>query len=139
MSAPVTVRGRITRDPELSFSKDGNAIARFTVVSARRYKDSTSGEWTDKDTSFWDVSAFGPLAENTCETCVKGTPVIVTGTVFQEKWETKEGEKRTSWKVRADDVAVSCRYNKVTVHENGADTAPPRQDRKTQFTDEPPF
>lgn len=135
MSAPVTVRGRLTRDPELTFAKTGNAIAKFSVVSSRRVKDQASGEWTDADTSFWDVVAFGEFAENICESLEKGTSVIVTGQMKQESWE-KDGQKHYGWKLVADDVAASCRWAKVQATKNGSRSP---SAAKPAFDEEPPF
>lgn len=117
MSAKVSIEGNVTRDPELKFTQQGKAIAKFGVVTSRRVKDQNSGEWSDADTSFWDVSAFGEMAENICESVSKGTRVIVTGIMRQESWE-KEGEKKYAWKVIADDVAVSCKFAKVEATRN---------------------
>jgi single-strand DNA-binding protein len=91
MSTPVTLTGRLTADPEMRFSATGTPVARFIVVTSRRVKDKTSGEWSDADTSFCDVVAFGQLAENVAESLDKGTAVIVTGRAAQEEWETKDG------------------------------------------------
>lgn len=54
--------------------------------------------------------AFGQLAENAVESLVKGTAVLVTGRAAQEEWETKDGQKRRSIKVTADEVAPSLRF-----------------------------
>jgi single-strand DNA-binding protein len=73
-------------------------------------KDQQSGDWSDADTTFWDVVAFGQLGENVAESLVKGSAVLVTGRAAQEEWTTKEGEKRRSMKVVADEVAPSLRF-----------------------------
>jgi len=91
----------------LRYSAKGSPVARFTVVTSRRVKDQQTGEWSDADTSFWDVVAFSQLAENICESLAKGTAVLVTGRAAQEEWETKDGQKRRSIKVTADEVAPS--------------------------------
>ena len=122
MSAQVTVKGRLTADPELTFTSGGKAVAKFSVVSARRVKDNQTGEWSDADTSFWNAVAFGDFAENICESLEKGTSVIVTGTMKQEIYE-KEGQKVYAWKLMADDVAASCKWAKVQATRN-----PPRSD-----------
>lgn len=114
MSSKVTVSGRLTRDPELRFTNGGKAVAQFSVVTARKYKN-PSGQWEEADTSFWDITAFGDMAENICETVSKGSPVIVTGAMRQETWQDKEGKDRRAWRVLADDVAVSIRWQKLDV------------------------
>jgi single-strand DNA-binding protein len=111
MSTPVTLNGRLTSDPELKFAKSGSAIARFSVVTSRRVMDKATNEWKDEDTSFWNCTAFGALAENVCESLTKGVAVIVTGRAAQESWEDKQtGAKRTAVKVIADEVAPSLRW-----------------------------
>jgi len=107
---PVTLTGRLTAGPELRFSASGSPVARFSVVTSRRVRDKTSGEWSDTDTSFWDVVAFGQLAENVAESLEKGTAVIVTGRAAQEEWEAKDGQKRRSIKVTVEEVAPSLRW-----------------------------
>lgn len=134
MSAPVTVKGRLTRDPELAFTGEGKPVARFSVVTSRRVKNRVTDEWEDADTSFWDVTAFGPLAENVCESLEKGSSVIVTGNMHQREYE-KDGEKRRAWSILADDVAASCRFRKVTISADGTRAAGAGR----PADDEPPF
>ncbi len=110
MSTTVTLTGRLTRDPELKYSANGKPVARFSVVTSRRVKDQQTGEWRDDSVSFWDCVAFGQQAENVAESLVKGTAVIVTGRAAQQTWETREGEKRRSIEVVADEVAPSLRW-----------------------------
>jgi len=115
VSVPVTLAGRLTKDPELRYSSRGNPVTRFSVVTSRRVKDRETGEWSDADTTFWDCVAFGQLAENCAESLVKGTAVVVTGTAAQEEWETKDGVKRRSMKVTVEDAAPSLRWVTVKV------------------------
>jgi single-strand DNA-binding protein len=110
MSTPVTLTGRLTADPEMRYSAKGSPVAKFSVVTSRRVRDDKSGEWSDADTSFWDCVAFGQLAEHVAESLAKGTAVLVVGRAAQRTWETKEGEKRRSIEVTADEVAASLRF-----------------------------
>lgn len=141
MSTPVTLRGRLTRDPEMRFSASGKPVTQFSVVTSRRYKDETTGEWKDRDTTFWECVAFGTLAENIAESVLKGTAVIVTGNAYQEEWEDKSGNKRKSVKVTADDVAPSLRTAaaKIAKAERQAAPAAAKAAREDQWSDEPPF
>lgn len=111
MSTPVTLTGRIGQDPELKFGNNGKAIARFSVVTSRRVLDKATNEWSDADVTWWNCTAFGPLAENLAESLEKGCAVIVTGRAHNESWNDKNtGEKRTAMKVIADEVAPSLRF-----------------------------
>jgi single-strand DNA-binding protein len=152
MSTPVSLTGRLVADPELRFSAKGSPVARFTVVTSRRVKDQQSGEWSDADTSFWDCVAFGQLAENIAESVGKGTSVLVAGRAAQRTWETKEGEKRRSVEVTADEVAPSLRFATCKVVKverskpaggNGgrgqAEPDPWASEPSGGYSDEPPF
>jgi single-strand DNA-binding protein len=121
MSTQVTLRGRLTRDPELRYSAAGKPVVKFAVVTSRNFKDQ-DGAWQEKDTTFWDVVAFGQLAEGCAESLEKGTAVIVQGNAAQEEWTTREGEKRRSMKVTADDVAASLRWASAKVAKSDRST-----------------
>lgn len=123
MSTPVTLTGRLVADPELRFGNNGDAICNFRVVTSRRYKDA-AGEWQDKDTSFWSVTAWRQLGENVAESLSKGDAVLVVGDMRAREWETKEGEKRTVFEVEAKAVGpdlarATAKVSKVT-REGGA-------------------
>ncbi len=142
MSTPVTLRGRLTRDPEMRYSAAGKPVVKFAVVTSRRVKDQQTGEWSDSDVTFWDCVAFGQLAENCAESLEKGTAVIVQGNAAQEEWTTKDGEKRRSMKVVVDEVGPSLRFQsakvaKVARSEGGQQQAP--REENPWANDEPSF
>ena len=142
MSTPVTLRGRLTRDPEMRYSNAGKPVVKFAVVTSRRFKNEQSGEWEDRDTTFWDCVAFGQLAENVAESLEKGTAVVVQGNASQEEWTTKEGEKRKSMKVAAEDIAPSLRFHSAKIaraarSEGDTQAAPASED--PWANDRPPF
>jgi single-strand DNA-binding protein len=149
MSTPVNLAGRMVAEPELRFSAKGQPVVKFTVVTSRRVRDSQTGEWSDADASFRDCVAFGQLAENPAESLGKGTAVIVTGRAAQEEWETKDGQKRRSIKVTAEEVAPSlrfatCKVSKVARSKpagNGsqAERDPWASEPAAGYSDEPPF
>ena len=115
MSTQVTLRGRLTRDPELRYGASGTAVVKFAVVTSRRVKDKQTGEYADADTTFWDCVAFGQLAEGCAESLEKGTAVVLQGNAAQEEWTTKDGDKRRSMKVVCEDVAPSLRFASAKV------------------------
>jgi single-strand DNA-binding protein len=149
VSTTVNLTGRLTADPELRYSANGKPVARFTVVTSRRVRDAQSGEWSDADTTFWDCVAFGQLAENAAESLTKGTAVIVTGRAAQEEWETKDGQKRRSIKVTAEEVAPSLRFASAKITKvarskpaagNGRAVADPwASEGPGGYSSEPPF
>lgn len=145
MSIPVTIVGRIGQDPELKIGNSGKSIVRFSVVTSRRVLDKTTNEWSDQDTTWWNCTAFGDLADNVAESLDKGCAVIVTGRAASESWNDKNtGEKRTAMKVIADEVAPSLRFatakvakaNRTGVQGNNGGGWP-QQDTNTGWGDTP--
>jgi single-strand DNA-binding protein len=135
MSAPVTLRGRIAREPEMRTTNSGDTIAHFTVVTEDRVKNNDSGEWESKNSSFWDVTFFGRIANNALETFEKGDRVIVVGKSFQEKWE-KDGETRYSWKVKGFDIGPSLEWAAASLARDNSGS----QSRQPSFASSaPPF
>lgn len=98
----ITVYGHVGRDPELKFTPQGLAICTFSLPSDDRKKDK-NGEWVTV-TTWFRVTAFGKTAENSNKYLKKGKLVMVHGKVRMEEYTDKEGNKRTSLEVTADDV-----------------------------------
>jgi single-strand DNA-binding protein len=99
----------LTREPELRFTTGGQAAATFGIAVNRTWTDRQSQEHRES-TSFFDVVAWGTLAENAATSLAKGTRVVVTGRLDHRSWETAEGDKRSKVEVTADDVAPSLRW-----------------------------
>lgn len=113
MTAQVNIVGNATRDPELIFSTQGTAVAKFGVAVNRREKK--NGEWVDGTPSFFNVVCFNDMAENVAASITKGTRVVVIGRLQQDNWENNEGEKRTSIEVIADEIAPSLRWARAEI------------------------
>jgi len=114
----VTIVGNLTDDPELRYTPNGAAVAKFRVAVNRRYKDQ-SGEWKDGDTSYFTVNAWRTLAENVAESLTRGANVIVVGRLQQRSWETQDGEKRTVIEIEADEIGPSLRWATAKVERQG--------------------
>src|SRR5690625_1773607 len=95
----VTVVGNLTADPELRFTNSGVALASFTVASTPRSFDRQSGEWRDGEALFLRCTVWREYAENVASSLTKGARVIVQGHLTQRSFETKDGEKRTSYEL----------------------------------------
>lgn len=114
MDNVTTVVGNVTREPELRFTPQGNAVATFGIAVNRRWKDRASQE--DKEsTSFFDVDCWGDLAEHVSGSMLKGTRAIVVGRLEQSTWETEEGQKRSKVKIVADEIGPSLRWTDVEI------------------------
>jgi single-strand DNA-binding protein len=144
----LTITGNLVDDPELRFTPSGQPVAKFRIASTPRYFDKATNAWKDGDTLFLTVNVWRQVAENVAESMTRGTRAIVTGRLRQRTWETKEGEKRTSYEIEADEVAVSLRnatakVSKVTRASAGnsgqGQGDPWAGESASGYTEEPPF
>ena len=115
MSASAVLVGNVTREPELRFTPNGAANVSFGIACNRRWQ--ANGEWQEA-TSFFNVVAWGTLAENVAACIAKGSRVTVSGRLEQRSWETPEGEKRSAVEVVADEVSPSLRFATVIIARN---------------------
>lgn len=111
----ITLVGNLTSDPELRFTPSGAAVANFTVASPPRTFDKQSNEWRDGEALFLQCSVWRQAAENAAESLQKGMRVIVTGNLKAESYETREGQKRTVFKIDVQEVGPSLKYASAKV------------------------
>jgi single-strand DNA-binding protein len=110
-----TITGNLTRDPEIRYTRDGQATTSLGVAVNRRWQNRESNEW-EETTSFFDVVCWRELAENTALSLTKGTRVVVTGRLEQRSWETEEGDRRFKVEIVADEIGASLRFATADVH-----------------------
>jgi single-strand DNA-binding protein len=99
----VILTGNLTADPELSTLPSGTSVCRLRLAVNRRYKDSSSGEWTEKP-NYFDIKVWGAQGENCANYLSKGRPVAVDGRLEWSEWEGQDGSKRSKVEVVADTV-----------------------------------
>ncbi|WP_193312897.1 single-stranded DNA-binding protein [Georgenia subflava] len=99
----VTVRGFVGSEPVRHVVPSGKTFARFRVASTSRIRDSATGEFRDGDTVWFTVKAWKELAENILASLHKGTPVVLSGTLVSETWQSEQGE-RSSNVVKVDAI-----------------------------------
>ncbi len=99
----VLIIGNLTRDPELRYTPNGQAVAGFTVAVNRRYKNNMTGETVEK-TDFIPVEVWRKQAESCKQYLAKGSSVYVEGRLQTDSWETEDGSKRSKLKVVAQRV-----------------------------------
>lgn len=92
--------GNLTRDPDYSETSSGVAVCRFAIAVNRRYM-TANGE---RETDFFNVTAWRGLAETVAKYCKKGQKVAVIGTIQIRQYEANDGSTRTSVEVVADEV-----------------------------------
>ena len=111
-AATVTLAGRLTKDPDLRTTHSGVSVCSFGVAVNRSHR--RDGEWV-KETDFFDVEAWGQLAENVSKSTEKGTRVMIEGELRHQVWHNKEGQKQSRIVIRANDVAASMMWAQVEV------------------------
>lgn len=96
----VILIGNICKDPELSETNSGVAVCRFSIAVNRRRASAEAEQQTD----FFNVTAWRGLAEAVARYCKKGNKIAVTGQIQIRTYEDREGAKRTSIDVVAEEV-----------------------------------
>ena len=97
----IVLMGRLTRDPELRRTSTGVAVATFSLAVERDFGNSSTGE---KETDFIDIVAWRNTAEFVSKYFSKGRMAVVSGRLQIRPWTDKEGNKRRSAEVIADNV-----------------------------------
>lgn len=113
----ITVMGRLTRDPEMRRTGSGISVANFTLAVDRDFADKQSGQ---KETDFVDCVAWRQTADFVGKYFRKGNMMAVSGRLQSRKWTDKDGNKRTSWEVQADNVYFAESKNSAQSQSGGA-------------------
>lgn len=97
----IIVMGRLTRDPELRRTQAGVPVASFSLACDRDFKDKATGERT---TDFIDVVAWRSTGEFASKYLTKGRMAVVSGRLQMRDWTDKEGSKRRSAEIVAENI-----------------------------------
>jgi len=97
----IIIMGRLTRDPELRHTPNGIAVASFSLAVDRGFAPKDGGE---RQTDFIDVVAWRNTAEFVSKYFVKGQMAAVTGRLQIRDWTDKDGNKRRSAEVVAENI-----------------------------------
>lgn len=129
----VILMGRLTADPDYRTTHSSTAMARFTLAVERDY---SQGE--EKQTDFLDVTAWRSTADFVSKYFHKGQLVAVQGRVQVSSYTDKDGNKRRSWDIVADQVyfAESKRESDAQSHYN-RQTPPSPQPQQPPYQPQP--
>ena len=97
----ITIMGRLTRDPELRRTGSGVAVASFSLAVDRDFGKNENGE---RETDFIDCVAWRQTGEFVSKYFTKGRMAVVSGRLQIRSWTDKDGNKRRSAEVVADNV-----------------------------------
>jgi len=98
----VVLVGHLTRDAEIRYFNNGNAIVKFSIAQNRRKK---VGETWQDEAMFFDVSYGGKGAESVHKYLTKGKQVAIQGELRQDRWE-QEGQARSKVLIAAYELQL---------------------------------
>ena len=96
----VALMGRLVADPELRHTPQGTAVTTFTIAVDRSFAKAG----TERQTDFIDIVAWRQTGEFVSKYFTKGRMAVVTGRLQIRDWQDKDGNKRRSAEVVADNV-----------------------------------
>ena len=113
------VMGRLTKEPEISYTSKQTMMAKFTLAVPRDY----AREGEEKQTDFFNIIAFANTAEFISKYFNKGQRVVIVGRVENNKYEDENGEVKYSSQVVANEVYFAdSKKNDETKVENSENT-----------------
>jgi len=122
----VILIGHLGRDPELTYTPSGLAVARFSLATSERRK-TAEGEWADH-TEWHRIVVFGKTAENAGQYLTKGRQIYVEGRLQTRNWE-KEGVQHYTTEVIGNNIQFLGKRD---------DYAPPRPAGESQYQPQSP-
>ena len=109
----LSIIGQVGRDPELKYSQDGSPRCRFSVAVTERRNQHDSTQW-------FNVVAFGRLAETCNQYVRKGMAILVAGPVKLNEYTGRDGQHRASLDVVARDVQFLSRVDDSQQHSDNS-------------------
>lgn len=119
----VLLVGNLTRDPEVRYIPSGTAVAELGLAVSEKFKNREGQEV--ESTVFVDVVVWARQAETCGEYLSKGSPVLIEGRLQLDQWESKEGEKRSKIRVRAERVQFLGSPRRGAEYQDGSESLPP--------------
>lgn len=96
--------GNLGKDPEIKYTPEGLAIAKFSMATKEQWKDK-DGQKQDK-TEWHNIVAFGKLAEICGEYLAKGKQVYIEGRIQTRSWDDKDGNKKYTTEIVANTMQM---------------------------------
>jgi single-strand DNA-binding protein len=99
----VLIIGNLVRDPTINYLPSGTQVVEFSIAYNRSFK--VNEEWRE-ETHYFDVKAYGKLAEDLGTRLSKGYMVVIEGRLRQERWVNKEGKTQSKVMIVASAVRI---------------------------------
>jgi len=100
----VMIIGRLGRDPEMRYTASGRPVTTFSVATSRSWN--TSDGERRSETEWFNVVAWGSLAEICNQYLTKGQQVYIEGRLQSRNWEDSEGKRHTSVEIVANEMIM---------------------------------
>ena len=119
----VVLVGRLTRDAELKYTANNQAVANFSIAVNRSVK--RNDQW-ESEANFFDATIFGDRAKSVEKYLLRGKQVCVEGELRQDRWQAEDGQNRSKVIIIADRVQL-LGSEKASGESGGQDGPPPRK------------
>lgn len=141
MANTFTVVGNLVKDPEIRYTQNGKPVTTLRLADTPRSLNPATNEWEDGTTLWLSATVWDSLAENAVASLSKGMRVVVTGSLSQRNYTTKDGQERIELEIKATEVSPSLRYAtaQVTRKSGGSVTSAPADMDDSQSSGEEPF
>jgi single-strand DNA-binding protein len=101
----VILVGRLGRDPEVRYTPNGVPVASFSIATSEEWKDKETGEKRER-TEWHRIEAWRRLAEICGDYLNKGKQVYIEGKLQTDAWEDRDGNKRYTTKIVAQNMQM---------------------------------
>ena len=101
----VILVGRLGRDPEVRYTPNGVPVANFSIATSEEWKDKETGEKRER-TEWHRIEAWRRLAEICGDYLNKGKQVYIEGKLQTDAWEDRDGNKRYTTKIVAQNMQM---------------------------------
>ncbi len=118
----VMIIGNVGRDPEMRYMPSGKPVTSFSVATTRSWTNSEGRR--REETEWFNVVAWGNLAEICKQHLHKGQQVYIEGRLQTRSWEDHEGKRRYRTELVANEMIMLSRQNEVVEHAVPADEEP---------------
>ena len=132
----VQIIGHLGKEPEMRYTPSGKPVTTFSVAVSRSW-NSADGE-RHSETEWFNVVAWGNLAEICKQYLTKGQQVYIEGRLQTRRWDDKEGVKHTSVEVVANEMMMLGDRKDHNNTQSSSESAPPENTTETD-EDEFPF
>lgn len=133
----VMIIGHLGRDPEMRYTPSGRPVTTFTVATSRSW-NTVDGE-RHSETEWFNIVAWGNLAEICKQYLTKGQQVYIEGRLQTRRWEDKEGAKHSSVEVVANEMMMLGDRHEAATGANHPGEAPESPEISPTDEDEFPF